>query len=64
MPYEKKNQYLNYDAEKLIATLETVRSGQTSQRKAAQYYDIPQSTIVERVSGRTLPGAHQFLTPT
>ena len=49
--------FFNYDAEKLNAVIEAVRSGQMSQQTAARHCDIPQSTIADRRSGRILPGA-------
>jgi hypothetical protein len=50
--YKRKpgsRQYADYDAERLEACLQDIRSGIRTQRSASQYYNIPRSTIINKL---------------
>ena len=49
--------YKGWNEENMVRAVESVLKKNTSIRKAAKEYDIPKSTIADRISGRVLMGA-------
>ena len=48
----KKGKYQQYDTGSLPAAVAAVKNGSMSIRKAAVEYDVPRSTLADRVSGK------------
>ena len=49
--------YKGWNEENMVRAVESVLKKNTSIRKATKEYDIPKSTIADRISGRVLMGA-------
>ena len=49
--------YKMWSQESMTLAVDAVLKGGLSVRRAAQDYDVPRSTLADRVSGRVLPGA-------
>lgn len=60
MPRIGKHIYSQYGPEKMVNALQAVRSGEMSIREASVQFDVPKSTLADRVSGKysvdTKPG--------
>ena len=53
----KEAVYRQYDEKNLNNAVAAVRRGELSQRRAAQQFGVPKSTIADRISGRVQEGA-------
>ena len=51
----RKTRKPKYTAEKLLEAIADVKNGTLSQRRASAKYEIPQSTIADRITGRYAP---------